>query len=68
MHFKNADNNQIEDVSLTEREQDIKRKKYLEITKSEIYKNHNFQKLDIFMKACQIIFDVRLIIYNDDFD
>jgi hypothetical protein len=59
MHFKNADNNQIENVSLTKRKQDIKREKYLEITKLEIYKNHNFQKFDIFMKTCQIVFDVR---------
>jgi hypothetical protein len=41
MHFKNADNSQIESVSLIKREQDMKREKYLEITKSEIYKNHN---------------------------
>jgi hypothetical protein len=68
MHLKNADSSQIENVSLTEREQDMRRERYLEITKSEIYKNHNFQKFDIFMKACQIVFDVRLIIYNDDFD
>jgi hypothetical protein len=68
MHFKNADNNQIENVSLIEREQDMKREKYFEITKSKIYKNHNFQKLNIFIKVCQIVFDVWLIIYNDDFD
>ncbi len=68
MHLKNVDSSQVESVSLTEREQDMKREKYLEITKSEIYKNHNFQKFDIFMKACQIVFDVRLITYNDDFD
>ncbi len=68
MHLKNVDSSQVEDVSLIEREQDMRRERYLEITKSEIYKNHNFQKLDIFMKACQIVFDVRSIIYSDDFD
>ncbi len=68
MHLKNADNSQVEDVSLIEREQDMKRERYLEITKSEIYKNHNFQKLDIFIRTCQIVFNVRSIIYNDDFD
>ncbi len=68
MHFKNVDSSQVENVSLTKRKQDIKREKYLEITKSKIYKNHNFQKFDIFMKIDQIVFDVRSIIYNDDFD
>ncbi len=68
MHFKNADNSRVEDVSLIEREQDMRRERYLEITKSEIYKNHNSQKFDIFMRACQIVFDVRSIIYSDDFD
>ncbi len=68
MHFKNVDSSQVENVSLTKREQDMRREKYLEITKSEIYKNHNFQELDIFIKACQIVFDVRSIIYSDDFD
>ncbi len=68
MHFKNVDSNQVKNVSLTKRKQNMKREKYLEITKLEIYKNHNSQKLNIFMKACQIIFDVRSIIYNDDFD
>jgi hypothetical protein len=68
MHLKNADNSQVENVSLIEREQDMRRERYLEITKSEIYKNHNSQKLDIFMKACQIVFDVRSIIYSNDFD
>ncbi len=52
MYFKVANNNQIENVSLTKREQDIKREKYFEITKSKIYKNHNLQKLDMFIKAC----------------
>jgi competence protein ComGF len=41
MHLKNADNSRIESVSLIEREQDMRREKYLKITKSEIYKNHN---------------------------
>ncbi len=68
MHLKNVDSSQVEDVSLIEREQDMRRERYLEITKSEIYKNHNSQKLDIFMRTCQIVFDVRSIIYNDDFD
>ncbi len=68
MHFKNADNNQVKDVSLTKREQDMKRERYLKITKSKIYKNYNFQTFDIFIKVCQIVFDVRSITYNEDFD
>ncbi len=42
MHFKNADNNQIKNVLLTKREQNMKREKYFEITKSKIYKNYDF--------------------------
>jgi competence protein ComGF len=42
MHFKNADNSRVESVSLIEREQNMRRERYLEITKSEIYKSHNF--------------------------
>jgi hypothetical protein len=68
MHLKNVNSSQVENVSLIEREQDMRRERYLEITKSKIYKNHNSQKLDIFMRACQIVFDVRSIIYSDDFD
>jgi hypothetical protein len=68
MYFKNVDNNQVENISLTKREQNMRREKYLEIMKSKIYKNHNFQKLDIFIKACHIVFNVRSIIYNNDFD
>ncbi len=68
MHFKNADNSQIENVSLTKQEQNMKRKRYLEIMKSKIYKNYNFQTFDIFIKVCQIVFDVRSITYNEDFD
>ncbi len=49
MYLKNVDSSQVESVSLIEREQDMKREKYFKITKSEIYKNHNFQKFDIFM-------------------
>ncbi len=65
MHFKNVDNNQVENVSLTKSKQDMKRERYFKIIKSKIYKNHNFQKHDIFIKVCQIVYNVWSIIYND---
>ena len=68
MHFKIFDDNQVEKFTFTKREQVMRREKYLKITKSEIYKNHNSQKLNIFVKVCQIVFNVRSIIYNYNFD
>jgi hypothetical protein len=43
----------------------MKHEKYLNIIKLEIYKNNNSQKLNIFIKVCQMIFDVRSIIYEN---
>jgi hypothetical protein len=45
----------------------MKHEKYLKIIKFEIYKNNNSQKLNIFIKICQIMFDVCFVIYKDDF-
>jgi hypothetical protein len=44
----------------------MKQKRYLKIIKSNIYKNNSSQKLNIFIKICQIIFDVRSVIYKND--
>jgi hypothetical protein len=44
----------------------MRQKRYLKIIKSNIYKNNNSQKLNIFIKICQIIFDVRFVIYKND--
>jgi hypothetical protein len=44
----------------------MRQKRYLKIIKSNIYKNNNSQKLNIFIKVCQIIFDVRSVIYKND--
>jgi hypothetical protein len=45
----------------------MKHEKYLNIIKFEIYKNNNSQKLNIFIKTCQMMFDVRFVIYENDF-
>jgi hypothetical protein len=44
----------------------MRQKRYLKIIKSDIYKNNNSQELDIFIRVCQIIFDVRSVIYKND--
>ncbi len=45
----------------------MKHEKYLNIIKLEIYKNNNSQKLNIFIKVCQMMFDMRFVIYENDF-
>jgi hypothetical protein len=45
----------------------MKHERYLNIIKFEIYKNNNLQKLNIFIKVYQMMFDVRFVIYQDDF-
>ncbi len=66
MHFKKIEEFQIELISINVRDLIIKQKKYLNITKSEMYKKNNSQKLNIFVRACQIVFDVRSMIYQND--
>jgi hypothetical protein len=44
----------------------MRQKRYLKIIKSNIYKSNNSQKLNIFIRVCQIIFDVRFVIYKND--
>jgi hypothetical protein len=44
----------------------MRQKKYLKIIKSNIYKSNSSQKLDIFIRVCQIVFDVRSVIYKND--
>jgi hypothetical protein len=44
----------------------MRHEKYLNIIKSEIYKSSNSQKLNIFIRICQMMFDVRFVIYEND--
>jgi hypothetical protein len=45
----------------------MKHERYLNIIKFEIYKNNNSQELNIFIRVCQMMFDVRFVIYENDF-
>jgi hypothetical protein len=67
LHFKNAERAQLELISMSVRNLIMRHEKYLNIIKSEIYKNNNSQKLNIFIKICQMMFDVRFVIYESDF-
>jgi hypothetical protein len=66
LHSKNTKRTQSESISISVRNVVMRQKRYLKIIKSNIYKNNNSQKLDIFIRICQIVFDVRFVIYNDD--
>jgi hypothetical protein len=65
-NLKNTKKIQFEFISINVRDVIMKQKRYLKIIKSNIYKNNNSQKLNIFIKICQIIFDVRSVIYKND--
>jgi hypothetical protein len=45
----------------------MKHERYLNIIKFEIYKSNNSQKLNIFIRICQMMFDVRFVNYENDF-
>jgi hypothetical protein len=66
LHSKNMKRIQFESTSISVRNVIMRQKRYLKIIKSNIYKNNNSQKLNIFFKICQIIFDVRFVIYKND--
>jgi hypothetical protein len=66
-HFKNAEKAQFESISMSVRDLVMRHEKYLNIIKSEIYKSNNSQKLNIFIRICQMMFDVRFVIYENDF-
>jgi hypothetical protein len=66
LHLKNTKRIQFESISISVRNVIMRQKKYLKIIKSNIYKNNNSQELNIFIKTCQIIFDVRSVIYKND--
>jgi hypothetical protein len=65
-HLKNTKRTQFESISINVRDVIMRQKKYLKIIKSNIYKKNSSQKLNIFIRICQIIFDVRLVIYKND--
>jgi hypothetical protein len=67
LHFKNAEKVQLESILINVRNLIMKHEKYLNIIKFEIYKNNNSQKLNIFIKIYQMMFDVHFVIYHDDF-
>jgi hypothetical protein len=66
LHFKNAEKAQFESISMSVRDLIMKHERYLNIIKFEIYKNNNSQKLNIFIRVCQMMFDVRSVIYESD--
>ncbi len=66
-HFKNAERAQFKSTSMNVRDLVMRHEKYLNIIKSEIYKNNDSQKLNIFIRICQMMFDVRFMIYESDF-
>jgi hypothetical protein len=66
MHFKKIEKFQIESISINVRDLIMKQKRYLNIIKSKMYKKNNSQKLNIFVRACHIVFDVRSMIYQND--
>ncbi len=66
LHSKNTKKIQLEFISISVRDVIMKQKRYLKIIKSDLYKNNSSQKLNIFIRICQIIFDVRSVIYKND--
>jgi hypothetical protein len=66
LHSKNTKRTQSESISISVRDVVMRQKRYLKIIKSNIYKNNSSQKLNIFVRACQIVFDVRSMIYQND--
>jgi hypothetical protein len=66
MHFKKIEEFQTESISISVRDLIMRHKRYLNIIKSEMYKKNSSQKLNIFVRACQIVFDVRSMIYQND--
>jgi ABC-type multidrug transport system fused ATPase/permease subunit len=66
MHFKEIEESQTKSISISVRNLIMRQKKYLNIIKSKMYKKNNSQKLNIFVRACQIVFDVRSMIYQND--
>jgi hypothetical protein len=67
LHLKNAERAQLKLILINVRNLIMWHERYLKIIKFEIYKNNNSQKLNIFIRICQIMFDVRFVIYKDDF-
>jgi hypothetical protein len=66
LHSKNTKKIQFESISINVRNVIMRQKRYLKIIKSNIYKNNSSQKLNIFIRVCQIVFDVRSVIYKND--
>jgi hypothetical protein len=66
LHFKNAERVQIESISISVRNLIMRHERYLNIIKFEIYKSNNSQELDIFIRVCQMMFDVRFVTYEND--
>ncbi len=67
LHFKNTERAQFESTSMSVRNLVMRHEKYLNIIKFEIYKSNSSQELNIFIRVCQMMFDVRSVIYENDF-
>ncbi len=65
-HSKNAERAQFESISMCVRDLIMRHERYLNIIKSEIYKSNSSQELNIFIRICQMMFDVRSVIYESD--
>jgi hypothetical protein len=66
LHSKNAERVQFESIFISVRDIIMRYERYLKIIKLQIYKNFNSQKLNIFIRICQIIFDVRFVFYKNN--
>jgi hypothetical protein len=67
LHSKNSKKAHFESTSINVQNLIMRHERYLNIIKFEIYKSNNSQKLNIFIKICQMMFDVRFMIYENDF-
>ncbi len=56
IHFKKIEEFKIESISINVKNLIMKQKKYLNIIKLKMYKKNSSQKLNIFVRACQIVF------------
>jgi hypothetical protein len=66
LHSKNSERVHVESSQISVRDSIMRHERYLNIIKFEIYKSNSSQELNIFIKACQMMFDVRFVIYEND--
>jgi hypothetical protein len=66
LHSKKTKRAHVESTSISARNLIMRHERYLNIIKFEIYKSNNSQKLNIFIRICQIMLNVRFVIYEND--